>query len=282
MISDNKQYVSSFIIGDGITIYQEGVSPLGDDIDNSENTDGSGSIDYSELISDSAFVGDYPFAVIMEGISEQFKDYINVEDTNDYVDIFYDQMEISYDYAKAEDEDHPQEIMEALDKLKEKFVAEIFDLFKSKLTISINVIDDETTEEDEVEIAIRNAYNYFILNARSNFMTVISKDILHRLPSTISDLSDNEYFNRIESLLSGYDPLINAITPTEFIQYTSNNEILDMFENGQIAGNFLRKYSAKLYQNEEFKIEIINNITMIQGMKEELLNGEQQSIEAAD
>ena len=43
--------------------------------------------------------------------------------------------------------------------------------------------------------------------------------------------------------------------------YIKDEDMIDLFESNKVIGNFLRKYSPKLYQNEEFKIDIINNIT---------------------
>ena len=70
------------------------------------------------------------------------------------------------------------EIREALNKIKDTFVDTMFELFETRLTIDVSVIDDVTTEEDEVEIVIRKIYEYFILGARDNFRAVITKDAI--------------------------------------------------------------------------------------------------------
>ena len=58
----------------------------------------------------------------------------------------------------------------------------------------------------------------------------------------------------------------------EFLKYRGDQEIIQFFENGKVVGNFLRKYTPKLYQNEEFEVELINYITMVQQSKEEVFN----------
>lgn len=255
--------------------YQEGVDPLGNL--SSENNDEPTGIelvsDYTDMMIDVALIGDYPFDTIMEGIREQFKDYINIEDSTNYVEVFYDEWNYSRDVIlNDEEEDHPQEMLEALDRIKSKFVSEVFDLFESRLTITIMAVDNENTAEDEVEYVIRKLYEFFIMKAADNFRTVITKSMLPKIQGIVDD---REYFRRIEELLVDYDPLIRCVTPTEFIQYCKDDDILNLFEDGLVVGNFLRKYSAKLYQNEEFKIDVINNMTMIQGIKEDMLHGEQ-------
>lgn len=253
--------------------YQEGInSPLGNDP--ADNRDGY--IDYGLMVAESVFLGDMPFVEIINGIKEQFEDYINIEDKTNYVDIFYTQLQESINATNDDEEDHPIEINEVLDNMKDTFVNIMKDLFQLRLTISIMTIDDETTPEDEIELSIRVLYEYFILGARNNFKTVIQKDMIPKIGMIPND-QDDIYFQRVEELLREYDPIVTCITPTEFIQFTGNNDILSMYDDGQVVGNFLRKYSAKLYKNDEFKTEIINSIIITQNLKEDLLHGESEA-----
>lgn len=253
--------------------YQEGInSPLGND----PADDRDGYIDYGLMVAESVFLGDMPFVEIINGIKEQFEDYINIEDKTNYVDIFYTQLQESINATNDDEEDHPIEINEVLDNMKDTFVNIMKDLFQLRLTISIMTIDDETTPEDEIELSIRILYEYFILGARNNFKTVIQKDMIPKIGMIPND-QDDIYFQRVEELLREYDPIVTCITPTEFIQFTGNNDILSMYDDGQVVGNFLRKYSAKLYKNDEFKTEIINSIIITQNLKEDLLHGESEA-----
>lgn len=260
-----------------VSSYQEGALPsLGNDPDDPDFIDDSdGYIDYGEMVAESVFLGDMPFAEIIDGIQEQFQDYINIEDKTNYVDIFYTQLHESLEVTNSNDEeDHPAEINEVLENLKELFVDTISRLFQLRLTISIMTVDDESTPEDEVEISIRRLYEYFILGAKDNFKMVIQKDLIPKIGIIPND-QDDVYFQRVEELLREYDPIITCMTPTEFIQFTGNDDILSMYEDGQVVGNFLRRYSSKLYKNDEFKTEIINSIVITQNLKEDILHGEQ-------
>ena len=99
--------------------YQEGInSPLGND----PADDRDGYIDYGLMVAESVFLGDMPFVEIINGIKEQFEDYINIEDKTNYVDIFYTQLQESINATNDDEEDHPIEINEVLDNMKDTFV----------------------------------------------------------------------------------------------------------------------------------------------------------------
>lgn len=227
-------------------------------------------IDYSEMISDTAFKGDFPFDVIIEGIEKQFEDYINMEDKNNYLDIFYTQLHKSYEEIRVnEGEEHPVEITDALDEFHQRFVDKMVELFDQRLTLHFPSIASEASISDnDVEFVLRRSYEFFILGARDNFKTVISADVVPRARD-ITD--DREYFRTVNQLMEMYTPLITNITPIDFLRYRNDLEMIELFENNQIVGNFLRKYTPKLYQNDEYMVEIINHITMIQQFKMDLL-----------
>lgn len=222
--------------------------------------------DLSDLLEQSAYVGEYPFDSILEAIEEQFEDYINIEDKTNYVDIFYNQWNDSKQIAE-EGPDDTEEIMNVLNQMKEKFVSKMSQWFEESLTITIMAVDDETTEEDEVEIVMRQIYEFFILGARNNFMEVISVDLNGRLPIV---MDDTQHYKLIDELLTEYSPLIRCMTPTKFIHMTGQTQIAELYDEGQIAGNFLRKYTCKLYQNEEFKVQLVSQITSIQDLKKQI------------
>lgn len=228
-------------------------------------------VDYSELIAESAFLGDYPLETIIEGIETQFSDYINMEDKSNYVDIFYDQLHYSYEEAHK-DLEHPQELKEALDKILDTFIDKINQLFNKRLTISINGIEGEDIDENELEFILRRLYEFFILGARNNFKVVISSDVNYKTANIKVEDDDTAFFNKIDELLSHYSPLILEIGPMEFLKYRGDQEIYELFASGKVNGNFLRKYTPKLYQNEEFRVELINHIILTKEVKEELLN----------
>lgn len=225
--------------------------------------------DYAEIIKDSAFLGDTPIEAILDGLTVQFNDYINIEDKTNYLDVYYTQMHMSREAVRTNvDETHPAEIMEALDEIQTKFITKICDLFKERLTISFMDVESESTDYDDLEFVLRRMYEFFILGARNNFKTVIASDVL---PKVADIKDDREYFNRVQELVATYSPLILSMGPMDFLNYRHDTEIVEMFDNGKVVGNFLRKYSPKFYQNEEFMVEVINHITMISQFKTDLV-----------
>ena len=219
--------------------------------------DEEGSVDYSQLIQQEAFVGDMPYDAIVEGITDQFNDYIQMEDTTNFVDVFYDQLHASYESLdKDEEENHRTEFKEVLDKIHQEFVEFMAKQFEERLTLTIMMLESESLDYDDLEFIIRRLYEFFILGAKNNFKVVIATDINARFKDVTED--DNAYFK-----------------PTEFLKIRGDMEIAELFDNGQVVGNFLRKYSPKFYQNEEFQVEVINYVTMTGQLGKELADGGQ-------
>ena len=243
---------------------QQGNVPADTPTEESEST-----VQYTHLIAEHAFLGQYPLSSILEGIGNQFHDYINIEDTKNYVDIFFDQLHVSYDKVRLNDgEEHPTEIKEVLDGIYRLFISVIDVFFKTRLTLSIIPIEDENINDPDVEFIIRRLYEFFILNAKTNFKVVIATDVMSLLKDITDD--DDEYFRVLQASMERYSPLVTTVTSTQFLQYRGDQEVYDMFENGKVTGNFLRKYSPKLYQNEEFEVELINYITMVHQFKQDI------------
>lgn len=244
--------------------------------------------DYSDLIQVEAFVGEVPFETIKESIKTQFEDYINLEDTTNYLDIFYEQMKKSYELLEDDPSEYRKtEVKEVLTRIKEEFLDFMCEQFETRLDLTISDIDNEISNIDNLEWSIRKIYEYFILNAKNNFKVVIAKDVINRIQEMIDTglTSADEYFNMITGIIeTNYTPLITTITPTDFLKFSSEKDISDMFENGFITGNFLRKYSPKFYRNEEFQVELINYVTMVISFKKELTKdgNEQQPATATE
>lgn len=229
-------------------------------------------MDYNELIKESVFKGEVPLQVIIEGITEQFEDYINIEDKTNYVDVFFNQYHDSVNAILTEDnDDHPEERKEILDDILNNFISTIGDLFKVRLSITIIPIDEESFNIDEVESILRALYEFFILKARDNFITVLSGDINLRLQRNITD--NRQFIAEVKTLLESYTPIITTITVNDFLKIRGEETIIEMNDNNQWTGNFLMKYSPKLYQNETLAADIITQTAIIYDIKEELSNG---------
>lgn len=212
-------------------------------------------VDYTGYIEDSALVGEYPFNVIVEGIRNQFSNYISTEDRTNYVEIFYNQYHTSYELA--EDENFIDDIKEAIDGYLDKFLALMRELFYNRLTITINALDGEATDASSIEVTIKKLYEFFILNAKQNFTSVIVKSLY---PYIDPNLDDKAFYDRIHELMGEYSAMITTMGPNEFLTYCNDEEIMDIFNSGAASGNFLRKYSPRLYQHEEFECDIVSEL----------------------
>lgn len=227
--------------------------------DASGNSLADEAVSYTGYIQEDAFVGEYPFDVIIEGIRNQFANYIATEDRTDYVDIFYNQLRNSYNLV--EEEDFPDDVRDALDSYLDQFLAVIQELFSAKLTLTLRDLDGETQDRDAAEEVIRKLYEFFILKARENFKVAITK---HCYKEIDPNLEDRLFYSRIREVLNNYSPVILVMGPLEFLRNCNNaDEIYEMIDSGRVSGNFLRKYSPRLYQNEEYECEIIAYITSV-------------------
>ena len=244
--------------------------PAYDEYDD-QNSMSDAPLDYTEIIEKDAFKGDMPFDVIKECILNQFQNYIHLDDTTNYVEIFYNQLHQSYEAMEDEEEIHKEEIREVLNDILSQFYAFMHKEFESRLTLTLMDIENEEVNQDDIEYAITAAYNYFILNARNNFLNVIYKDIKQKIRTVIAD--DKEYFRIVRDMLSEYSPFVLAVGPMEFIRLSPDEDIINLFQSGRLSGNFLRKYSPKLYDNEDLEVEIINRITMAQEIRRDLIDG---------
>jgi len=230
---------------------------------------------HMDLVAPTAFIGTVSLENIMEGIENQFTDYIKLEDDTNYVDVFYDQLHASYEAAKGENDVFQEDTIEALDTIQQTFIDKMSQLFETRLTLTIADIDGESVDLNDIEFIIRRLYEFFILDAKNNFKVAISHDARKRMVTPPSD--HRAYMKQIRELMLDYSPLITTFGSMEFLQYRGDQEIIELFETGKVVGNFLRKYSPKLYQNEEFEVDLINYITMVQQLKQEVYdNGGQQ------
>lgn len=225
-------------------------------------------INFDEYNEESVFLGEYPFEVILEGITSQFENYIGNEDTTNYVEIFYVQYHESIDYLNGDDIDNPDLKKEILYRRLDEFISKIAELFEVRLNISIADIDKGDLNLDKVEYIIMVLYDFFIMNARKNFLTVISKDIGNKINTIIED--NRTLMSTIDDMMRFYSPLIIDLSPIEFLRYINNKDVTELFENCEFTGNFLMKYSPRLYQFPEYEVEIVSQIISILELKEDL------------
>lgn len=247
-----------------------------DDIDGGSASDDP--IDYSHLIANEAFIGETPYDAIKEGIANQFSNYVATEDRTNYVDTFYLELKESYEALDDDEEFHIEEKQEVLDKISSEFIQFMYDKFRQRLSLSLMDIENEEQDQDAIEYSIKTLYEFFIINARKNFLNAIYRDIKKKIPSLIED--DKQYFDTVHQMLLSYSPVIIAMGPMEFIascKFEDDDElpsdVINLFNTGRVNGNFLRKYSPKLYENDDLEIDIINHVTLAQQLRRDLTNG---------
>ena len=226
--------------------------------------------DYTDLMKDAAFLGEYSFDSILDGITDQFENYISTEDRTDYVDIFYNQWRDSVEEAMQDYEDHPQEKKEILFENYNTFIDTIHRLFRHRLNMNITVLDEETPiDEDDLEILIRRLYEFFVLQARKNFKLILAKKILPKLKK----IKEKDLISQVQDLLEDYNPIITNVVPMDFLKLGKADEIAELFEEGMVTGNFMKKYSPKLYIHDDLELDIINYIVMVYELRSEILGG---------
>jgi len=217
-------------------------------------------LSFQDVMFERCFVGEVPFKTILESLEMQFNDYINLEDKTNYVDIFYNQLENSYKYVEEDLDMDMDEYNDIFNQIRQEFYDFIYNQFQQRLTLTITGLESEAYDQDRIDYIIRKIYKYFILDGRKNFFNLITNDISNKI-NTVR-LSDDDFQELVESLLTQYSPIVKSIGPLEFLRNTNGEEIAELLENNEISGNFLRKYTCKLYKNKDFEVDIINEIIL--------------------
>ena len=211
---------------------------------------------------ETVFLGAYSFDTIKESIENQFNNYIELSDDIDYVSIFYRQLEQSLSELRYDDEQHPEEKRDLLDAVYNEFIDFIATLIQRRLNITIRAYDEGDIYNLDLRDTIKQIYSFFILNARRVFKNVILMDSI----KSVEDIGDDDetFFHIIETRMEDYDPLFTSMDVPTFLLYAKNDEMYELFETNVVSGNFLKKYSPKFYQNQDFKLDVINAIVLYQ------------------
>ena len=220
---------------------------------------------WMQRLREETFLGHYTISALKEAITAQFEDYINLEDETDYVDLFYQQMDFSMKVLRDQ-ETHLQERREILNEILEDFVDFMAQLLEQRLSITIRVLEDNDPDRGEAEYYIRKLYEFFILHAKDNFKSAVVSDIIGSLQ--IKADQEDLIYEILKDLIAGYSPIITTMTPVQFLQYCNASEILEFYREGDVIGNFLRKYSMKLYQNDIYEAQLINEIILAMDVKD--------------
>lgn len=217
----------------------------------------------TKLLQAKYFISEISYTDIIDKIKDQFIDYINNEDTMNYVSHFFNCLYISYADLDDDMEEFPMDAKEALREMESDFIEELTKLFSMRIGIEIPNI--ETFEDGKLVEILFMLYEYFILNAKRNFKVAIAEYINTTVKST-----GEEYFQEVQSIIeNSFLTYITLIKPESFLQVSGGGKDLYVyFLNNIFTGNFLRKYNPSLYKNEDFKSEVINYTTMTKMMTE--------------
>lgn len=221
-----------------------------------------------------AWMGSYSLNAIAESIEDQFNNYSHLEDTINYVDIFYDQLDISKEISTFEPEINQSDYFNVLNKVENDFISMMLDLFSTKLNIEIVEVDSDNIDYINMRNYIYIIYTYFIINSISNFTEAITNDYLSH--NTELDLDDEKLFSKVYSDLDKiYSPII-TFGCDKFLDYTINKSkaLKELWDNTLVTGNFLNKYTPRLYRNEDLHSSITTNIIQSYMLKKGIeLNG---------
>lgn len=229
--------------------------------------------DARKLLAEESFLGQYPFEELLNRLTSQFRNYMSSEDTEHYVDIFYSQLDNSLDSALQATMFDPDEVREHLENLRDKFVDHLIKLFELYLNLGIEGYDDGSLDDETGRYILTRAYEYFILAARRNFKVAISASVTNRLIREA--VTEDKVMIRVSEMIRyDYDPIVTAMTPIEFLKLTGDNEVLKLFETHRLVGNFLVKYTPRLYRHETYMIEVINHITNTWWLTRSMIDGQ--------
>lgn len=216
---------------------------------------------FNYLLQDTVFFGDYPLEDLKLRIKEQFENYISMEDDSNFFEIALNSFQYSLEVIEVEFDEYTLERKELLSNMYLDFINYIINLIEEHLTVSIPDYETGLLSRAEAEYIINEVYKYFILKARKNFKKVITNELKGQLKS----LEDNatKYLEKAQEIILNYGGIITQVSLPQFLQITKAEQIYELYENGQIIGNFLRRYSPRLYKHPDYLVEILNQL-MIQ------------------
>lgn len=222
--------------------------------------------DRRSLIAEECFLGQCPFDTILAGLEHQFRNYMTTDDADHYVDIFYTQLDASLEDARDQSKFDVDDVLEVLSDLEDRFVDHMAKLFETHLNVGLAGYEDGTIDPESCRYILTRAYEYFILNAKRNFTVAISASVNDRLNRELGwpspdDQSDHRLARINDLLNTEFNPIITTMTPIDFLKFTGDPDILKLFEDHRLIGNFLLRYTPRLYKHEVYVIELINHIT---------------------
>lgn len=213
---------------------------------------------FNYLLEDTIFFGDYPLIDLEDRIKTQFETIIALEDDTNFFQIALNSFRYSLEVINVEFDEYTLERREILTSKYYQFINFMIELIEEKLTISIPDYESGMLLKDEIEYVIDQIYKFFVLKGRKNFKKVIATQIGRQLKPFEND--PTTYLEKAQEIIQDYFGIITKIDCEQFLAILKADEIWELYETGVIVGNFLRKYSARLYRHHDFIVEILNQI----------------------
>lgn len=226
-------------------------------------------VQFDDLIKNTVLYSDYDLDDVKDRIRDQFSNYISTSDRTNYLNIMFRNFRYSRMVINQELDEYTPERSIALRNMYDEFIEFLEDIIESKLTISIVNYDTSLLNDEDIEFIYMTIYEFFILEARQNFKTVISNDIRKQIKGYTDE---EDYFNKAQELILYYSPMITTITCEDFLLTLKRDDIKQLYDMGVIAGNFFRKYSPKFYKNDEFLVEVLNQVMTMFNFKIDMNN----------
>ena len=216
---------------------------------------------FNYLLQDTVFFGYYPIDDLKLRIKEQFENYITMEDDTNFFEIALNSFQYSLEVINVEFDEYTLERKELISNMYLDFINYIIELIETNLTISIPNYELGLLTRTETEYILNEIYKYFILKARKNFKKVITAELKGQLESL--EQNPTKYLEKAQEIIMNYGGLISQVDIEQFLQITKAETIYDLYDSGEIIGNFLRRYSPRLYRHPDYLVEILNQL-MIQ------------------
>lgn len=205
-----------------------------------------------------AWLGEYTVDSLTELIDGQFSDYIGVEDRNNYVAIFYEQVDTSR--RGVYDEEGKVELNEAIDNIVEEFVAFMMNRFSMRFNIHLTDYESGNFTYGEIRPVVGMLYEFFVINGKRNFIDYFTREI----PGTMKlmNVDPADAYKHAEELLDLDTPYIRSTDVKGFLRRVGETELLMMYTSNDLTGNFLTKYSPHLDRHENLRVAILTNASV--------------------
>ena len=223
-------------------------------------------LEFDEVMKDTVFNSPFTPDELKQLILNQFDNYISLFDTINYFQEFLIAYKVSREIIDLEMDEYIQERSDALEDIYNDFICFMIELILTHLSISIPAFESGTMAKSDIEYLIDEIYKTFILEGRNNLSKIIAVDVIKQLKRT---KNPDEATQLAKEIIDDYADKITSISIDDFLIEIGKDNLLDLYEDGIIAGNFFRRFSPHFEQNEDLRAEILNRIILLLYYKDE-------------